>query len=676
MYPETYQGKIIEYIDQGRFVCTLCLQDKGNRLHLLTSNNREVSLSPKRAIFVSSSSFNTQNSREELLSELRQRETRRDNLKEQVQVKELWELVRDEKESFNHEDLAQLGFGVRITDDHISALVRALFEDRLHFKMKEGRFLPNSEEQIEEMTTKREEDARREANLSEGSAWLKDVFRQKKVQPPPCKDDIVKLLVELALCGSEGPNFKYGKELLARAGVTDIQKARNILVSLGVWEEDENLDLLQLEIRASFEEKELRESVRLAERPIGVGDREDMRNLDTFTIDGSSTRDFDDALSIEIERDSVLVGVHISDVAEAISPDSILDKEAARRGATLYLPRRQIPMLPVALSHDSLCLKEGCDRPTISLIARLDKGGNLLDYRFVRSIIRVRRQLTYDQVNEMYKEEPGLQMMYQLSQSLQQKRLRKGALILSLPEVSININQDSIISLEMMDQETPSRTIVAELMILYNWLAAEFCKDNRIPILFRNQGEPSERLSIDGVGYFYFVFKQRRKLNPLKVATDPGSHACLGLDFYTQASSPIRRYLDLVIQRQMKNFLMDRPPLYNGGELEQIRMNIEPTLKDIERVKRNRQRYWIQKYLLQHLGEKFTALILDKMKSKYRILLTDFLLVVEMKKVNGQDFSSGQKILTKVKKADPWNDLLNLEYAGPQLYPQFHNELS
>ncbi|MDP6178730.1 MAG: ribonuclease catalytic domain-containing protein [Desulfatiglandales bacterium] len=659
------RGKIIEYIDQGRVICTICLQDKGNRFHLLTSSNREVRLSPNRALLISSSAIETLSPRAELLHQLKHVEELRNLLQEKVQVKELWELVREEKESFGHKYLAQLCFGAMVTDDHISALVRAMFEDRLYFKMKDSRFLPNSEERVEQIVKQREEDALRDAQLKQGSAWLKEVFQNRMPQEPPCKDAIINLLIELALYGREAPNFKYGKELLLRAEITDIQLAKNLLINLGVWEEDENRDLHRLDIRTSFNEKQLNESDKLAKIEIGEAGREDLRNLDAFTIDGPWTRDFDDALSLEIGNDSILIGIHITDVSEVISPDSILNNEASKRGSSLYLLRRQVPMLPPNLSQDTLSLKQGLDRPSISLMSWFDKEGNLLDYRFVTSLIRVKRQLTYDQVEELYKKENQLAQMHRISQLMRQRRINQGALILSLPEVVFEIHSDSSLSFKMVEQETASRTIVAELMIFYNWLSARFCRDNNIPILYRTQEEPGERLLIDeAAGNPYFVFKQRRKLNPLIIDTEPRPHSNLGLDVYTNVSSPIRRYFDLVGQRQIKNFLLNKFPVYSKEEVENIRTTVEPVLKDLERVKRKRIRYWTQKYLIQHIGEKFSALILDTMKKKYRILLTDFLLVAEMRRITGQNFSEGERIMVRVKKSDPWNDLLSLEFAG------------
>jgi exoribonuclease-2 len=654
-------GKIIEYIDQGKFVCTLCLQDKGNRLHLLTPLNREVNISPKRALLFSKSMIDTGVSREVLLNRLKEIEALRKRLTREVHVKDLWELVRDGQESFEYTDLAQLCFGEKITDDHISALVRALFDDRLYFKMKEGYFFPHSEETVEIIIKQREEEAQRETRLKEGSTWLRNHIQNKVSQAPSCKDAVIDLLSELALYGKEAPNFTHTKDLLLRAGITDVQRARSLLVDLGVWGEDENLDLHRLKINTSFSEAVLNASERLTKVGIEEGEREDLRDLNAFTIDGPDTQDFDDALSIEITSDSILLGVHIADVASAIPPDSLLDIEASQRGSSLYLPTRSIPMIPPTLSQDTLSLRKDCDRPAISLLCRFDRNFGLLDYRFVLSLVRVRRQLTYEEVNDLYLQEDVLKQAYDLSQGLRKNRIDQGALILSLPDLWFRINPDSSISIEMLDQKTPSRTMVAEFMILYNWLAAKFFREHNIPVLYRSQEKPSEELSIGNEGYLYYVFKQRRKLNPLMIATDPLPHAGLGLDVYTNVSSPIRRYLDLAIQRQVRRHLLEGSFVYDKDQLEEIRMSVQPLLRILDSVKRNRIRYWTQKYLLSHIGEQFPAVILDTLKNKYRILLTDFLLVTEMKRENGQEFGQGQQIMVKIRKCDPWNDLLNLE---------------
>jgi exoribonuclease-2 len=114
----------------------------------------------------------------------------------------------------------------------------------------------------------------------------------------------------------------------------------------------------------------------------------------------------------------------------------------------------------------------------------------------------------------------------------------------------------------------------------------------------------------------------------------------------------------------MRNFILKGTPIYNIEELEKIRITVMPALKDLNTIKGNSIRYWVQKYLGEHIGEKLPAIILDKLKNRYRVILADFLIVAEVKKEAGQDVQQGKKIMIKVKKADPWNDLLVLEYAG------------
>jgi len=655
------QGKIVEYIDHGDFIIALCLQDDGSRLHLLTPTNREMNLSAKRALLISPSSINVQSPREELLGKLKKAEQERNRLKDQVHVQELWELVKDEAESYDHAYLAQLCFGEQVTEEHVSGLARALFEDKLYFKMKDDRFLPNSEEKIANALAQMAQEASREEKLREGSEWLREVLENKSVQEPRGRVEIIKVLADLALYGEDSPTFKFGKELLQRSGVSDIREARRILVSLGVWSEDENLDLLRFEIRVAFSEEHLRESERICQAEAAPGEREDLRELRVWTIDGPMTRDFDDALSLSVEKDRIHLGIHIADVASVIEPDSLLDEEASQRGTSLYLPRHQIPMIPVALSQEALSLKQGCDRPAISLIAVLAGDGTLLESRFVPSLVRVEKQWTYDEVNQSFDREPLFREMRRLSQLMRQRRLEQGALVLSLPEIAVEVTSQGSIVLHKVEQDTPSRAMVAEFMIFYNWLAAQFCKEHQIPAIYRCQEAPAERLSPEETEYIYYVFKQRRKLSPLSIRTEPKPHSSLGVDMYTTVTSPIRRYYDLLVQRQIRSYLCRGAALYALDDIEKKRLVLDPLLKSIELLTRNGTRYWIQKYLAQHIGEKFPALVLDVIRNKYRVLLSDVFLIAEVKRDNGQTLHEGQDIMVKIRKSDPWEDYLKVD---------------
>jgi len=656
-------GSIVEYIDQSRLICTVCLQDKGNRLHLLTPTNREVNLSPKRTLLISASQIDVAQPRDQLLQKLQQIETLRIKLKEEIDVKEMWELIRDEEEVFDHRYLAQMAFGEDATEEHFSAVVRALFENRLYFKMKNGLFLPNSKDRVEQIVRQKEEAAERAARLEQGGKWLKEVHRGKQTKAPDCSKDIIRFLIQLALYGTDADDFKYGRELLSYAGITDIREARSLLIALGEWEEDEPLDLLRSGVETVFTATQLEASARLAVSGFSENRREDLRSLPIITIDGPKTQDLDDAISVEILDNELRIGVHIADVAAVIQKDSPIDAAARDRASSLYLPRRQIPMIPEDLSQDLLSLKEGCDRPAISLLARFDPDGSLLRYRFTSSMIRVQRQLTYDDVNENLLKKSQFRELHQLAEMLRQNRMNRDAMNLSLPELEMGIDESGLLKLELVPQDSPSRMIVAEFMILYNELAAEFCWKNNIPVLFRAQSQPTEKLPLDEKGYIFYVFQQRRKLSPLHISTNPNPHSGLGVPHYIQATSPIRRYLDLVVQRQLTSFFEGSTPIYNAESLEKLRVSVEPLVKALGRIQRNRLRYWTLKYLGINTGKTFNALVLDELKNKYRIVLTDFLMVTDFKRQDGVIFSKGQEILVKVKKADPWDDVIALEYV-------------
>ncbi len=652
------EGKTIEYIEQGKLICALCLQEKGKRLHLLTPTNREVNISPKRAILISEDTVSTARPRDVLLDHLRKAEEERNRLKAQVDVKELWELVHDENEGFTHKDLAQLCFGPEITDHHVSAVVRALFEDRLYFKLKEGIFVPNTPQRVEQIILQREEEARREERLCRGAEWLKAALKGGQPPEPQWKAYVVELLQQLALHGREAKQYDEAKELLERAGVPGPEKARQLLVELGIWQEDENLEILRAGIPVDFTPEQLQEADSLSAREIERAGVEDMTGLDTVTIDGPFTRDFDDAISLQETDQGTQLFIHIADVASVVEPETPLDREAFQRASSLYLPRRSVSMIPQLLSENKLSLKEGLDRPAITLLCTLDQAGEVKDYRFVASVVRVKRQLTYEQVNRDLEKDPELKKMFALAKALKEKRRLRGALNLSLPELQISVDQEGTVQPYLLDQGSPSRMIIAEFMILFNWLAGRFCKEHQIPALYRTQPPPSELIEQGSKPFIYYVFHQRRKLHPLLIDTTPAPHSTLGLEVYSQVSSPIRRYLDLVVQRQIRASLLGQTPPYNQDDLEKIRMATEPTLRELARIKRVRLRYWLLKFFSQNIGKAFPAVVLDELNTKYRLVLSQFLITTEVKKDQAPLLGPGQEVLVEVVKADPWEDTL------------------
>ena len=658
------EGKIIEYIDKREIVLSVCLKDRGSKLQLLTLSNHEVSISPKRALLISSTTLDISKLREKLINELKVVEKRRIDYIAKVSVQDLWELTHEVNETFTYKYLAQLSFGDNVTDDHISALVRALFADKIYFKMKDDYFIPNSPDKVEQIRKAREAAELREREITEGSNFLKEVINNRYPEDPPLKEKIIEILVQLALYGRDAPDFKLGKEIFSRAGIKDIDQARHLLVKLDIWGKDENLDLHRLKARIDFNEPVLKEADIVMRKEIDSSGREELTDLSIFTIDGPFTRDFDDALSLEPIDGGYRLGVHITDLAPFIQIDGHLDKEACIRASSIYLPVDQIPMLPSSLSNNALSLVKGLNRLAISLIVDFDRDWNIKDYRFIPTIVRIEKQLTYDQVNAVYADEPILLALYQLSQALRQKRTANGALLIPLPEIHFEFDNNSDIQVRLIEQDSPAKIIVSECMILYNWMAAKFASETALPILYRSQEPTQERLFIDEANYIYYVFQQRRKLHPLLIYTIPQPHCGLGVDVYTNATSPLRRYMDLLVQRQIHSALLKKSPVYKESRLKELSLLIQQTLRDIDLMKRSQIRYWILKYLAGRINDSFSAIVFQKFRYKYLIILTDFLFVADLPTVSGLELSPGEEIEVVVKRSDPWDDVLVLGLAN------------
>jgi exoribonuclease-2 len=658
------EGKIIEYIDQRKIVLSVCLKDKGNKLQLLTISNHEVSISPKRALLISSTTLNTSHSKGELLKELKVIEKTRTNYMTLTSVQDLWELTHEENRAFTYKYLAQLSFGSEITDNHISALVRALFADGTYFKIKDGFFIPNSPEKVEQITKVREAAELRERELTEGANLLREIINSKHPEELSLKDKFIQLLIQLALYGKDASDYKLGREMFSRAGIKNTDNARRILVNLNIWDEDENLDLHKFNIRSNFSELALKEADSIMKKEGDPAEREGLQDLSIFTIDGPHTKDFDDALSFEPIDGGYRLGVHVTDLTPFIKVDSHLDREAYHRASSIYLPVSNIPMFPPRLSHNALSLVKGCKRCALSLFAHFDRDWNLKEFHFSPTIVKIEKQLTYDQVNAGYKEEPIFSALYQLCQALRQRRIDNGAMLIPLPEIYFEFDNNSGVFPRLVEQNTPSKIIVSECMILYNWLTAKFAFEKGLPILYRSQEPPQERLPIDESKYIYYVFQQRRKLRPLYIDTIPHPHSSLGVDIYTNATSPLRRYMDVLVQRQIYSAILRKSPQYEESRLKELNMMIQQALKDIDVMKRNQGRYWMLKYLAECINESFKAIVFQKFKYKYSIIVTDLLFVADLSNARGLELSPGEEIKVTVKKSDPWDDLLILEIAN------------
>jgi ribonuclease R len=318
--------------------------------------------------------------------------------------------------------------------------------------------------------------------------------------------------------------------------------------------------------------------------------REDLREEFIVTIDPDDARDFDDAIHVEkLENGGWHLGVHIADVAAYVDPDSALDREARRRGNSVYLPGRVIPMLPERVSNGVCSLNPGVDRLTHSVFIHFDRNGVSRSARFTRSVIRSAHRLTYKEAYAILKSTPRdplgeqLHVACQLASILRRKRFEHGALDLDFPEVKVWVDKNGYpVKLERIENDE-SHQLIEEFMLAANEAVARELKKRAIPTLYRVHENPDpEKLAEYREFALSFNYKvgdltHRPELQrllaaitgkpeeqALKVALlkslkrarydpQPLGHYGLAKANYLHFTSPIRRYADLVVHRALGN---------------------------------------------------------------------------------------------------------------------------
>lgn len=652
-------GTIIEYIDQQKLICAAVADVKGKRLRLITENDKEVSLSASRISLTSDNALPESASRSTMVETLKATVARRESLKQEIDLKELWELLNEEGEWIDLKTMAEYCFEEAVTSDHKSAIIRAFFQNRTWFKFDHDRFLPYTPEQVEQMLAKKREEERRNKVISEGAAWLKGLLGDGKPKSCEHSKEIITCLKGWYIDERESRHFEMAKAVLSAANINSQETVFKILVKLEVFDENENIDLIRMEVPRNFSEDVLEEARKLAESaPSSFEGRRDLTHLSTITIDGRYTTDYDDAVTIErLDDRQTLLGIHIVDVAESVKRGSLIDRRALSRGSSIYMPDHKIPMLPSDLSDNLCSLVEGAVRPCISVMITLNRFHAVQDFEVVPTVVTVRRQLTYTGANTLANEgDEDLSTLIKIGQAFRQKRLDAGAVHLSLPEVNVHLDEEGTPIISTVDRESPSRMMVAELMIMANWLMASFLARHGLPTFFRLQPDPKERLFKGEEPSLYLNCMQRKQLSRAYISQKAGHHSGLGLDAYTTASSPIRRYYDLVSQRQIRSVLGLEEP-YTEDDVAEASQHLDIPMGSIGRIQSNRKRYWILKYLENKIGERVEGLVLDKRRHSFQVLLLDYMMEV-MLPASGLNLKSGDMVQTVIQHADARKDNL------------------
>ncbi len=665
----TTTGKLIEYLDGGKFLCAYVTGGQAKRLRLVNQNGREMNLPLSRVVHCSEKSHSVDLPREELTRQLQETAEIRKQLMEKIDLQEIWELTSDEPtDTFLPSFLAEISFGKDADDDIVSAFLRSVFVDRLFFKYKENRVVAHSAEQIEQLRTQRDKEEKVQLLITKGAEFLLSLNGSQKKATPSDETgkECLAIIRNFYLNGADSEHADIARRILKAAGFNRPHDPFHLLVKAGIWDKNENIPLLRNDLPVVFPLLGIQQAEMLLQQGVDKlfqdPARKDFTDLRPMTIDGATTLDFDDALTVEEQDGNFLVGVHISDVAHYVRPEDPLFLEAMQRGTSIYFPEGQIPMLPRHLSQGICSLVQGELRAALSFMILLSADAEVLKIRIYPSVIKVARRLTYDEADSMIRTDKELSILNDLRLKLRNKRLDAGALLLPFPDVNIHIYDGSKVQVSLADTDTPSRTLVSEMMILANTQAARYVADRMAPGLFRAQKPPKKRV-VHGIDNDLFLnSKQRKMLSRGELLISAQPHSGLGVTQYTTITSPIRRLLDLVMQHQIHSLVRREEIRFTEEMCKDFTSVIGRTLARANNVRQQRHRYWLLKYLETRQEEPHTALVLESGPKRTFLLLTDILLNIDLPTPGRNRPEPGCRVQVKIVRVDALDNTLRFEW--------------
>ena len=414
------------------------------------------------------------------------------------------------------------------------------------------------------------------------------------------------------------------------------------------------------DLPTEFSEKVLNQAERVAKdvSEADMAGRMDIRDWQMVTIDGEDAKDLDDAITISKEGELYKLGVHIADVTNYVQENSALDREAYKRGTSVYLVDRVIPMLPHALSNGICSLNAGVDRLALSCIMTINEKGNVIDHKIAETVVRVDRRMTYTSVKKILEEQdeeeiqkyqdfvPMFQLMRELADILREKRRQRGSIDFDFPETKMILDREGRpIEIKPYDRNVATK-IIEDFMLLANETVAEDYFWQDIPFVYRTHDIPDEdkikKLAtfIQNFGHSMHIANKEirpkeiqkllakvegtneeilisrlalRSMKQAKYTPENTGHFGLAASYYCHFTSPIRRYPDLQIHRIIKDNLRGRMNPERIKHYEQILTEVAKNSSERERLAEEAERETIKlkkvEYMEERIGEEFEGVI-------------------------------------------------------------------
>lgn len=545
-----------------------------------------------------------------------------------LKIKETWELLSSDEETATSE--IRFSEIVQLIDsnysDKKSWFLYSNLINSLHFSLafqnsqNEIYFILRSLNEIEELNKKNIA----KQQEKEGREKFIERLKQKKLIP---EDSIYMGDVEAFALGKTDKS-----KTLQEAGFSqDIEKAHKLLIDTGIWDITKNPFPLRWGL-----------SIQSAKEGLCSPPQEERLKVHgiSYAIDSEWSKDPDDAIGF----DGTYYWVHIADPASTVMPDSTIDKIARDRGATLYIPEGASRMLAEeSLSDYALGLKK--ESYALSFRLLLNDNASIKECKVFKTCVNV-ECITYEQA-ELKKESPELKPFFELARKNIQRRKSQGSIDINLPEVHIFVDPETKkVSIEQF-VEYESNNVVREMMLLAGEGAAHFAFENNIPFPYVSQESPNLPSNIpEGLAG---EFKTVKSMHKRSVGITPAAHAGIGIGMYSQVTSPLRRYSDLIAHQQLRAFLDGRELIEKNTMLERISAGDEAAIA-CKKAERKSNLHWTLIYLLQNPEWTGEAVFVEQKGTQCVFLIPS--LATQTTLIPSKQLNLNDRIVVKASKID------------------------
>ena len=416
-----------------------------------------------------------------------------------------------------------------------------------------------------------------------------------------------------------------------------VNEAHSLLLNIKYWDIFKNPFIERYKIKKNFINVE-NYKIKILNK-----NRIDLTHLQSFAIDSQYTKDPDDAISFDFN--SGMIWVHVSDPSSVIKVGGSLDMSLRERSLSMYLPDTTVPMLPKIII-DKFALGGGVS-PALSIGFFVSDEGEILNPKICLSKIKVTR-LTYEYLDKSIFLFKPLKKMNFFAKKFRKNRFNKGAIRLSLPEVSLKVQRNCVFVKSLF--KTESRLMVQDIMIMAGVAIGKLSIKNNIPLPFFIQFDHGLNKHQQNPSKLSDIFSIKKHIKKSYYSIFPGKHSSMGVNNYVQVTSPLRRYLDLVVHQQLRKFI-NKETLISVEKISEYIFNIKSNMKNIKQCEIYSNKYWKCIFLVQNMSWKGEAVVVEEKNPSNAIIFIPSLCLLSKIKL-AKPVVLDQIIIIKVLKVD------------------------